>query len=291
MQLFDLNRPRFKGNTHTHSTVSDGRLAPEAVMEIYRAAGYDFLTLTDHRKQNAETEYRGMKVYSGTELDYSFDNQVVHMTAFAMNAPLDTEKACLSPEDGIAAITAAGGLTILAHPYWSLNTPDMLKRLDGICAMEIYNTQSGSPWNADRADSAAFCDLAFTNGYLTGLIAADDAHYYAGEDCKSYIVVNADANTREALQEAILAGRYYASRGPEFKQVTIEGRTVRVECSPADKVIFYSNAVWTRERTIAGDGLTDVVHECQNNEEWLRIEIVDKNGMKAYTNPVRLPVE
>ena len=38
----------FRGNLHTHSHRSDGMAAPEQVIAEYRAAGYDFLVLTDH---------------------------------------------------------------------------------------------------------------------------------------------------------------------------------------------------------------------------------------------------
>lgn len=44
-----LGPPRWwKGNTHTHTLWSDGDGAPEAVVEWYREAGYDFLALSDH---------------------------------------------------------------------------------------------------------------------------------------------------------------------------------------------------------------------------------------------------
>ena len=38
----------WRGNLHTHSTRSDGLLAPEAVVNAYKGAGYDFLQLSDH---------------------------------------------------------------------------------------------------------------------------------------------------------------------------------------------------------------------------------------------------
>jgi len=38
----------FKGNVHTHSTASDGTRTPEQLVKIYREAGYDFLSITDH---------------------------------------------------------------------------------------------------------------------------------------------------------------------------------------------------------------------------------------------------
>ena len=39
----------FKGNIHTHTTVSDGRMAPEDSIALYLKNGYDFLALTDQK--------------------------------------------------------------------------------------------------------------------------------------------------------------------------------------------------------------------------------------------------
>ena len=38
----------FKGNTHTHTTESDGDSPPEDVTRWYRERGYNFLVLSDH---------------------------------------------------------------------------------------------------------------------------------------------------------------------------------------------------------------------------------------------------
>ncbi len=38
----------YRGNLHTHSTVSDGVLEPGEVCRRYAEAGYDFLCLSDH---------------------------------------------------------------------------------------------------------------------------------------------------------------------------------------------------------------------------------------------------
>src|SRR5687768_6541151 len=45
-----FSRPgRFwRGNLHTHSTLSDGHRSPEEVCRFYETAGYDFLALTEH---------------------------------------------------------------------------------------------------------------------------------------------------------------------------------------------------------------------------------------------------
>ena len=38
----------WRGNLHTHSTLSDGHRSPEDVCRFYETAGYDFLALTEH---------------------------------------------------------------------------------------------------------------------------------------------------------------------------------------------------------------------------------------------------
>ena len=38
----------FKGNLHSHSTRSDGKLDPPQVVELYRSNGWDFIAFTEH---------------------------------------------------------------------------------------------------------------------------------------------------------------------------------------------------------------------------------------------------
>ena len=47
-----------KGNSHSHSTVSDGVFTPEELAEAYASAGYDFLAMTDHNILEAASAYR-----------------------------------------------------------------------------------------------------------------------------------------------------------------------------------------------------------------------------------------
>src|SRR3954453_15121422 len=45
---FDKPGRFWKGNLHTHSTRSDGKLTPAEVVAAYRARGDDFLAIADH---------------------------------------------------------------------------------------------------------------------------------------------------------------------------------------------------------------------------------------------------
>ena len=60
----------YRGNTHSHSTESDGRLPMADRFAAYREAGYDFLVLTDHRKVNDVSAHSrdGFLAISGSEV-------------------------------------------------------------------------------------------------------------------------------------------------------------------------------------------------------------------------------
>ena len=60
----------YRGNTHSHSTESDGRLPMAERFAAYREAGYDFLVLTDHRKVNDVSAHSrdGFLAISGSEV-------------------------------------------------------------------------------------------------------------------------------------------------------------------------------------------------------------------------------
>ena len=69
--------PLLKGNLHTHTTFSDGRLPADEVVARYRELGYDFLAITDH-DDRIDDEYwfhippgdDRMLVLAGVEIDY-----------------------------------------------------------------------------------------------------------------------------------------------------------------------------------------------------------------------------
>ena len=45
---YDFSAKRLKGNTHLHSTASDGGKTFAELAALYASAGYDFLFRTDH---------------------------------------------------------------------------------------------------------------------------------------------------------------------------------------------------------------------------------------------------
>ena len=291
MKLFDPQKPFYKGNLHTHTTNSDGRMSPEEVISRYQAAGYDFLALTDHWKITIESPrfYENMLLLQGVELDYNLVNEVIHMLGINVDPSLLT---CVDRRQtarrGIREIRRAGGRAILAHPAWSLNTLETLQQLDGLTAVEIYNSVSGMPWNGDRADSMQLLDIAAAHGLLLNTVATDDSHFYTGEDRTSFIMLQAGELSAEAIGNALDAGTFYASRGPRFRQIEIENGEIHVECDPVRIIGFHSDLPYVRGRCVQGENLTEAAYRInpERMERFVRVFLVDEQGRKAWANPI-----
>jgi len=158
-------------------------------------------------------------------------------------------------------------------------TAEILK-LQGFHATEIYNSVSGVHMSR-RADSSLIVDMLAMRGCCFPLIAADDAHYYDNDSCKSWIMVEAEDNAREYLIPAIRNGRFYATQGPEI-HLTREGDEFVVTCSPVSEIVFHSNFVWSR-RVFEGNGLTEARYTLRPGECFIRAEVTDRDGKRAWS--------
>lgn len=290
MKIIDGSKKYYKGNLHTHTTNSDGKRSPEAVMAGYKALGYDFLALTDHWKVGSEANYKDMLVLPGVEYDFTFPGQVLHVVGILPDAECVKHiQRGMGHEEIIDAINACGGLPIAAHPAWSLNTPDFLAGLENCCTAEVYNTVSGTPWNGPRADAANLLDITASNtGRLFRWVASDDSHFYTGEMGRSFTMLQADELTVPSVLEALRAGRFYASQGPEFLDVELTDTQLIVRTTPVSTCSFISNLPWVTGRCRPGEGITEQVYDLQPRDRFIRVEIVDGQGRRAWLSPIRI---
>lgn len=287
MKLFTPGRRFYKGNTHAHSTASDGDLSPEAVFQAYHDAGYDFLALTDHWRVCAEQSYGGMLVLPGAEYDFTFPTQVLHLVCLFQRAE-DARGIArgMSHTEVIGCVNGVGGVAIAAHPAWSLNTPEFLASLDGVELSEVYNTMSDEPNNAPRGNAESLLDVTAANGKYYRLVAADDSHRYRGEHCVSAVMVQAEALTVADILSALKAGRFYATQGPEIHDIEVEDDRITVACSPVSRITFCSNLYWVDGRCRCGEGLTGETYRIQPGDRFVRVQLTDADGRKAWSSPI-----
>lgn len=298
-----LGKRRLKVGLHTHTTISDGRRSPEEVIALYKEAGYDALALTDHWYFGPGGEREGLTILSGCEYNVEGVDpetgvcEYYHIVGLGMTRDPQVPETYRPGQSGcdhdghvrdrvrdiVARIREAGGLAVLAHPAWCLNTPEQIMGSGDFDATEIYN--SVSAWEmSDRPYSGLIIDQVAACGVTMPLLATDDAHYYDGDQCRGWVAVEADAARDLGLLEAIRRGCFYATMGPEVHLTRLSPTTVELVCSPAVKVAFLSNSVWSMGRMVRGENITRAVYELKSHERFLRVEVTDAQGRMGFSN-------
>lgn len=295
---FEKNSIMLKGNLHCHTTLSDGQCSPGTVIRQYARAGYDFLAITDHNRYNfknyaPETD---VLILPGAELgrllgDFNIKgHQVVHAVALGYeetNGFKDGQEivfenggdayACQEVFD---VICDAGNISVFCHPEWSGNTIEELVALDGYSMIEVWNTGSALSFGVNY--NAYHWDVLLDKGKKIYAVASDDGHS-SYEHCQSFVMVNAE-KTVSSILNALKKGAFYASTGPEIYDFYIEDDIAVVHCSPAVEIIFRSFR--TPNRSTRGENLTGAQTRVRPGTAYIRAEVVDVNGRRAWTNPI-----
>lgn len=278
----------FKGNLHTHTTMSDGQRTPEEVVDLYQRNEYDFLALTDHWAHSETIQNDAFLLLAGSEYDTGQTPRegIYHIVSIgAKEVPFPEKLPGLQAQRIIDRINECDGLAILAHPAWSMERPEEIQALTGLAGTEIYNSVSGPPWNC-RAYSGTVLDLCAAGGCLLPLMAADDAHFYAGDECLSYIMVQAERLTRENILNSICHKRFYATQGPQFSYYLDEYGLLTVHTTPAQQVIFYTDTPYASDRcttAASGQSITQAVYQRKPADSFVRFEIIDAHGRTGWS--------
>ncbi len=284
----------WRGNLHTHSTRSDGRLSPEEVCAFYRNAGYDFLALTDHfmeRYGYPITDTRSFRTpefttIPGAELHtgYAEFGQLWHILAvglphdFAPNLPDETGPAIA------ARALRAGAFVAAAHPAWYGITEEDIRSLGEIHAIEVINGTSID--HNDKPDSWYVYDLVSRRGGRYSACATDDAHFIPDrhDTLCGWVHVKSESLDPEALVEALKAGNYYSSTGPQIHDIQLAaGDKLLVHCSPADRIWITSHGA--ASIAVSGPGRMEAEFCLDRfSSRSFRVTVRDASGGRAWSN-------
>lgn len=285
---------------HAHSTRSDGELAPDALAAHYARAGYDVLAITDHWRRT-EAAADGLLVIASAELNCVLpEARDGHVLAFG----IDAEPAELGTEYADLARTADwveehGGVAYLAHPYWTGVTPGDLDLPANVQGIEVYN--AGCELEIGRGLASVHWDEVLEARQRCLAIATDDSHHPGFDSDLAWAWVRAEERTREAVLEALRRGAFYSSTGPAVRGLDVDRHAVEVRSSPCRSVFLvggksqgaaahagrlpYCHRSRVLER--ADDGsITRARLEIPLEARHFRIEVVDREARKAWTNPV-----
>ena len=312
-----------KGNLHSHTTNSDGTLTPEQSAKAYAAAGYSFIALTDH---DLYTDYRnqlsnnGIIILPGLEacavlVDETTKKpikvhhinailgtskmqaeaakpQLGHMERYAPKIYVDTWPGLDAAQEIVDDLTARGMLTTYNHPIWSRVEEHEFANLNHVWALEVFNY--GTELESATGYGDMHWDMMLRKGKQIRAFASDDNHNLPvlADSFGGYIVVSAAERTHDAIINELIAGNYYSSSGAEIYEWNIANGKASVVCSDAQSITFYcGNHVNDGKTVFASNeetGLSTASYDLKGHEEYIRVVCVDKNGKKAWSNPIWL---
>ncbi len=285
---FSIKGQWYKGNLHTHTTNSDGRLSLKEITSSYRKREYDFLVITDHEKVTNIDEYstsnnplliQGMEICCG----HSEIEELYHIVAVGLKeAPELPEK--VSTQEVINIIRRQQGIAFLGHLYWSGLTLNDILPLKEILGIEVFNTRclrgQGKGLSAVHWD-----DLLAREKHLYG-VAVDDTHFQ--EDIgQGWIMVKSGNLSVENILFAIKEGQFYSSCGPVIENISSEDNAVTVTCSEVIAINFICDT-FHGASFLSEDGklLTGASYNLSGQERYLRIEVIDAQGKTAWSQPL-----
>ena len=84
--------------------------------------------------------------------------------------------------------------------------------------------------------------------------------------------------------DALKAGDYFASCGPAFTIIRLNGNMLHVTCSPVDRIVIAAGG--HRSFATSGKGMTEARIEISSTDfEFFRMVLTDRAGKQAWLNP------
>jgi hypothetical protein len=292
----------YKGNTHSHTTVSDGGGTPAEVVKAYKTAGYSFLAMTDHLAYGFDTTFNAddFLVLPATELDtlvggihhvvaVGHPNQNQYMHGYRFDYKLIHS---MTAQQIIDEVNAHGNLAILAHPYWSKVDYTTEKDLRGLFAMEIMNNVCETTWRSGNAEFF-FDHFLWDHNYMWW-IGSDDLHDMGRDMFGGFITVKCAKLTYDDLFDALKKGSFFASysrtgnKAPLIRDFYVKDGSVFLDCFPCGRIYFKSNGSQKPFYNHNGDLYAHAEWSTETCRDYVYAVCVDSDGNISWTQPILL---
>ena len=318
----------FKANLHCHTTISDGRMTPEQVKDLYKRHGYSVVAFTDHNMQVEHPELKDEDFIPLVGVEYNVNQpgypgkqyKTAHFCLISLeeNAPFQpcfseeyinkkyAQNALLAKFDPDApryvreynpecvnymmkAAREAGYFVTYNHPSWSRENYAEYMAYEGMNAMEIANYSCLSMGYNDYNDRVY--DDMLRGGKRIFCIATDDNHdkYPEGDpmndSCGAWTVIKAEKLEYRALTRALEQGHFYASMGPEIRELWYEDGVLHVGCSEVVRVNIIYGIRAAQCALPEGDRLvTSADFKLRDEFDWVRVDVIDAQGRHANSS-------
>jgi len=298
----------YKANMHCHTTVSDGKLAPQQVKDMYKAKGYSIVAFSDHNilVNQSELNDENFLAINSLEVDLTeviLDEQFPKCKCYHLNLfstdPNRTETPPIMrgmmdyyDTDAINAYIKArvdeGFLVSYNHPHWSMQTYDEYSKLKGCFAMEIFNNGCEVTDGYYGYNPQVYDEMLRASGKEGNLfcLSTDDNHnnpiHAVSDSFGGFVMIESPSLNYGDIMNALKSGNFYSSQGPEIHKIHIEDGKLHVKCSEAKVIVVYTDGRACHLKQ--GDSLTEAEFTLKGNEKYIRVMCRDKNHRDANSN-------
>lgn len=263
--------------------------------------GFEFEIVMDNNKRTCHLCYVALDknnkksiCYHRTKYLVNHNEQNRHLLTFDENEP-DYERV-YSPEcinDMIEKGRQNGFFVTYNHPTWSQEDYPQYMSYNGMNAMEMVNYGCVLE-GYDEYNGRVYNDM-LSGGKRIYCVATDDNHNCGKEEYDDsfggYVMISARELSYEALTESMLCGRFYSATGshtedgPIVEYLEYDDKKVYIKTSPVKKInLICGSRTNMSKRDTLGGTVEFAEFPIRGNTEWFRIECIDENGHKAYTN-------
>ena len=277
----------YRGNLHTHTTVSDGMRTPQQAIAWYHEQGYDFLAITDHWQPYQGGPAEQLLVIPGMEFDGN-DPELGPFHIVGLSVGAQPVGGLHTAADVTDHIRQSGGLALLCHPYWCGMPSWAAMRVPGVFGVEVFNATCEAL--IAKGLSSVHWDDALAGGRRLWGLAVDDTHWRWPDSGRGWVMVQAEGLTTQAVLDALVDGRFYATQGPEIIDFSVDGGIAYARTSAAKRIAFvcdgpHGRCFWPA----AGErGITSAEWPVAEKPSYVRLEVDDADGRRAWSNPIFL---
>ena len=181
-----------------------------------------------------------------------------------------------------------GYIVAYNHPYWSMEDEANILAYEGLFSVEMCNYSSYLLNHLEY--SGALYDKMLRAGKRIFCHGADDNHnqYPEGHPLSdsfgSFTMIMPEEFTYSSVIEAMEQGNMYASMGPVFHRISVDGDTVHIECSDVAHAFLYMGSKTPAHIHAAEGGvLNRIDFKLDPNARYLRVSVRDSEGRWADT--------
>jgi len=245
-----------KGQLHCHTTNSDGEKTPYELGVMYKNAGYDFLSITDHDFITPDPGIEGLTFFTGVE-----ETSIRHITAY----DIDAHSTSTDVQTIIDFHNQNGKICSIAHPNLDfagrppINEDEMIGYIDhNFIEVWNYPNTAEDQW-----------DNALTAGKKVFAIAVDDYHGTTSTpfNC-GWVVVFTNENNKNSILQALRDGNFYASTGNDIS-VSVSGNVVTATSTELSNISFIGKNGTVLQ---TNNGVTSATYTIRGDEMYIRVK-------------------